>query len=127
MAYIHKVKYYECDKMGVTHHSNYVRFMEESRIDWLDRMGYGFDRMEAEGIVSPVVSISCNYRKTTTFQDEIEIEVKVAEISALKLTLAYEMKVGGEIVFTAESVHCFLENGRPVKIAERFPFLAEQF
>ena len=126
MAYIHKVKYYECDRMGVTHHSNYVRFMEEARIDWLDRLGYGFDRMEAEGIVSPVVSISCSYRRTTTFQDEIEIEVKVAEVSPLKLTLAYEMKTGGEIVFTAESVHCFLENGRPVRIAERFPFLAEK-
>ena len=126
MAYIHKVKYYECDRMGVTHHSNYVRFMEEARIDWLDRHGYGFDRMEAEGIISPVVSISCSYRKATTFQDEKEIEVKVAEVSPLKLTLAYEMKAGGEIVFTAESVHCFLENGRPVRIAERFPFLAEK-
>ena len=125
MAYIHKVKYYECDRMGVTHHSNYIRFMEEARIDWLDRHGYGFDRMEAEGIASPVVSISCNYRKTTTFQDEIEIEVKVAEVSPLKLKLAYEMTVGGETVFTAESVHCFLENGRPVRIAERFPFFVE--
>lgn len=28
--YIHKVKYYECDKMGITHHSNYIRFMEEA-------------------------------------------------------------------------------------------------
>lgn len=126
MAYIHKVKYYECDRMGVTHHSNYVRFMEEARIDWLDRLGYGFDRMEAEGIVSPVVSISCSYRRTTTFQDEIEIDVRVAELSPLKLTLAYEMKVGGETVFTAESVHCFMEGGRPVKIVERFPFLSIQ-
>ena len=64
MAYIHKVKYYECDRMGVTHHSNYIRFMEEARIDWLDRHGYGFDRMEAE-------------------------------VSPMKLTLAYEMKVRG--------------------------------
>lgn len=56
-TYQHEVKYYECDRMGITHHSNYVRFMEEARVDWMDQLGYGFDRMEAEGVVSPVVEV----------------------------------------------------------------------
>ena len=30
-----KINYYETDKMGVVHHSNYIRFMEEARCDWL--------------------------------------------------------------------------------------------
>ena len=34
-TYQHEVKYYECDRMGITHHSNYVRFMEEARVDWI--------------------------------------------------------------------------------------------
>lgn len=122
-TYIHVVKYYECDRMGVTHHSNYVRFMEEARIDLLDKIGYGFEKMEAEGVVSPVVSLSVNYRKPTTFKDRIEIAVRVLSISGLKLTLGYEMNVEGLTVCTAESVHCFLENGRPVVIADRFPLL----
>lgn len=33
-TYIHKVNYYETDKMGITHHSNYIRFMEEARMDF---------------------------------------------------------------------------------------------
>ena len=37
--YKHKVKYYETDKMGVTHHSNYIRFMEEARVEWMENMG----------------------------------------------------------------------------------------
>ena len=45
--YQHEVKYYECDRMGVTHHSNYIRFMEEARVDWLDQLGFGFDKIEA--------------------------------------------------------------------------------
>ena len=124
MAYIHQVRYYECDRMGVTHHSNYIRIMEEARIDFLDRIDCGFERMEAEGIVSPVVSRSCNYRKPTTFKDEIEVEVTVSKLTPLKITLAYVMTVGGQVVFTGESVHCFLENGRHVNIAERFPGIA---
>ena len=121
--YRHEVKYYECDRMGVTHHSNYIRFMEEARIDWMDRLGYGFERMEAEGIVSPVVALSISYKHPTTFKDIIDIELAVAEISALKISFAYTMKSGGKIVCTATSTHCFLENGRPVLLQDRFPQL----
>lgn len=121
--YVHEVKYYECDRMGVTHHSNYVRFMEEARIWWMDQLGYGYERMEAEGIVSPVVAISLNYKRTTTFKDHIEIEVKIAEMTELKLSFSYTMKVEGKLVCTASSTHCFLDGGRPVVFADRFPEL----
>lgn len=119
--YRHEVKYYECDRMGVTHHSNYIRFMEEARVYWMDMLGYGYDRMEADGVVSPVVAVSCNYKHPTTFKDVIEIDVRVAETTELKLSFAYTMKVDGKVVCTASSTHCFLENGRPVVFSERFP------
>ena len=121
--YRHEVKYYETDKMGVTHHSNYIRFMEEARIDWMDQLGYGFDRMEAEGIVSPVVAVNCNYKKTTTFKDVIEISVRIKQLSEVKLIIAYDMRVAGKLVCTGETVHCFFDGGRPAVIAERFPAL----
>ena len=125
-TYQHEVKYYECDRMGITHHSNYVRFMEEARVDWMGQIGYGFERMEAEGVVSPVVSVECNFKRPTTFKDVVEIEVKVEEMSALKITFGYTMRIGDKVVFTGRSVHCFMENGRPVKLAERFPQLYEK-
>ncbi len=121
--YRHEVKYYECGRMGITHPSNYIRFMEEARVDWMDQLGYGFDRMEAEGVVSPVVAIECRYRHTSTFKDIIDIEVDVAEITALKISFKYTMRVGSNTVCTATSTHCFLEQGRPVSLEKRFPEL----
>ena len=97
--------------------------MEEARIDWMDQLGYGFDRMEAEGIVSPVVSVTVNYKKTTTFKDVIEVELRVKQLSEVKLVIAYTMRVGGKVVCTAESTHCFFDAGRPAVISERFPEL----
>ena len=82
--YTHKVHYYETDKMGITHHSNYVRWMEEARVDFLEKKGYGFDRLESEGIASPVVSLECNYKKPSVFSEEIDIEVFVKELKGLK-------------------------------------------
>ena len=119
--YTHIVKYYECDRMGITHHSNYVRFMEEARIDWMDQLGYGFERMEAEGVVSPVMEIECSYKHPTTFKDKIEISVEIEEIRTLKIRFGYTMRVGETVVCTAKSTHCFLENGRPVALETRFP------
>ena len=37
-SYEHKVQYYETDKMGIVHHSNYIRWMEESRIAYPDEL-----------------------------------------------------------------------------------------
>ena len=124
--YSHEVKYYECDRMGVTHHSNYIRIMEEARIDWMDQLGYGFEKMEAEGVVSPVVSLSCNYKRPTTFKDIIEVEVAVSSVSRLKINFEYTMRVRGEVVLTAASTHCFIEGSRPVVLEERFPGLYKE-
>ena len=125
-TYKHEVKYYECDRMGITHHSNYVRFMEEARVDYLDQLGYGFDRIEAEGVVSPVISISCNYKHSTTFKDIIEVEVAITDIQDLRFEFTYTMRVGEKIVCIGKSTHCFMENGRPVIIAKRLPELFEK-
>ena len=84
-----------------------------------------FAKMEAEGVVSPVTEVHCSYKKTTTFQDEIAVEVFVEDISALKLRIGYVMTCRGEVVFTGSSVHCFIENGRPVAFGKRFPGFIE--
>ena len=121
--YKHEVKYYECDRMGITHHSNYVRIMEEARVDFLDSIGYGFDRIEAEGVVSPVISISCNYKHPTTFKDLIEVEVAISSMQDPKFEFTYTMRCAGKVVCLGQSTHCFMENGRPVVIARRLPEL----
>ncbi|MGN0465094.1 MAG: acyl-CoA thioesterase [Lachnospiraceae bacterium] len=120
--YIHEVKYYETDQMKITHHSNYIRFMEEARIDMQRQIGWEYVEFERAGIVSPVVSVSCNYKKTTTFSDIIEIEVKVRKFSGIKLELSYIMTCDGDIVATGESEHCFMdEAGRLVNMKKRYP------
>ena len=66
--YIHTVNYYETDKMGIiTHHLNYIRFMEEARPDFLAEIGFPMTMLEKEEITSPpVVALSCDYKHTTT-------------------------------------------------------------
>ena len=127
--YIHKVNYYETDKMGVTHHSNYIRWMEEARVDFLDKVGLSYDKIEALGIVSPVIGIECEYKVSTTFNDEIEIDVKVKEYKGVRMIIEYKMtnKNTGDIVLTGISKHCFInKENKPVRMKNEFPEIDEK-
>ena len=87
--YKHTVQYYETDRMGITHHSNYIRWMEEARVDFLEQAGWGYDKLEEAGIISPVTSVQCQYKESTTFRDEVEIFVAVKEFKGVRLVLEY--------------------------------------
>ena len=121
-VYQHKVHYYETDRMGVTHHSNYIRFMEEARVAYLDSIGASYARIEAEGVISPVIEVSGRYLHTTTFDDLLEIEVFIKSMTTFKLKIGYIIRCGGKEVFEGWSLHCFLDKaGKPIPIDERYP------
>ncbi|MBQ2752721.1 MAG: acyl-CoA thioesterase [Firmicutes bacterium] len=119
-SYTHKVQYYETDKMGITHHSNYIKWMEEARIDFLEQIGFGYDKVEALGIISPVVSVECKYKAVTKFPEGVEIAVFVESFNGVRLTLGYDMKNSeGKTVCIAKSDHCFMnDEGKIINIAK---------
>lgn len=123
-VYKHKVCYYETDKMGITHHSNYIRWMEEARVDFLEKIGFGYDKLEDIGVMSPVIGIECEYKESTRFNDEVLIEAKIKEFKGVKLVIEYIMKNAnsGNVVLTGCSKHCFIgENNMPVMLKKVLP------
>ncbi|KXT75673.1 acyl-CoA thioesterase [Streptococcus sp. DD12] len=123
-SYQHQVQYYETDRMGITHHSNYIRWMEEARSDLLAQIGFPYDRLEAIGVISPVTAVEADYLATTTFMDEISISVDVIAVKAARLTLAYEMRnrADARLVCQATSQHSFLdEQGNFVNLKRQQP------
>ncbi|MBO4211405.1 MAG: acyl-CoA thioesterase [Oscillospiraceae bacterium] len=122
-AYLHKVHYYETDKMGIVHHSNYIRWMEEARVELLERLGIGFAGMEARGICSPVVEIECRYLRPTRFDETVAIRVSITEFKGVRLKIGYEMlNTAGETVATGASVHCFTDaSGKPIILRKQHP------
>ena len=125
-AYIRKVHYHETDKMGITHHSNYVKWMEEARIDFLDQLGYGYARLESEGISSPVTGRAGQYKHPTTFDDTVCIQVEVEEFKGVRLVIRYIVtnQATGDLVFIGKSQHCFVNReGKPVILKKQCPEL----
>ena len=109
--------------MGITHHSNYIRWMEEARTDYLVQLGWPLEKLEEVGVVSPVTALEVKYQNTTTFADEVRIWVTLVQCTGVRLKLAYRMeKADGAPVFSGTSEHCFLDgNGRIVRLTREPP------
>lgn len=109
--YLHNAKYYETDQMGIVHHSNYIRWMEDARMDLMRQFGISYKDMEDNGIISLVVSVSCQYKSMVHFGDTIEILAKAVKYNGVRFDLEYEMRDAktGELRTTAASTHCFLD------------------
>ena len=126
-SYKHKVQYYETDKMGIVHHSNYIRWMEEARVDFLEKIGWSYDQLEKVGLVSPVLSLNIDYSHPTYFSDMVSIDVEILELKMSKMRVGYKMtNEEGKVVDKCESSHGFLlSSGRPAILKREFPGLYE--
>lgn len=104
-----KINYYETDRMGVVHHSNYIRFLEEARCAWLDFIGLPFATLEENGVTIPVLGVNCDYKYHVTFNDTILIQLSVKEFTGVRMTVGYKVtdKKTGHIVLLGETKHCF--------------------
>lgn len=109
MIFERTINYYETDKMGVVHHSNYIRFLEEARCTMLNNLGYSYGKMEDEGIMIPVLEVNCKYKYHVTAFDTILIDVKIVEFNGVKMRVKYIVtnKANGNLVMEAETKHCF--------------------
>ena len=90
--YCRKVQYHETDKMGITHHANYIKWMEEARISLLESINLPFQFIEDQGIASPVAGLSIDYKNPSTFGDTVLIDVSITKYSGVQLEVGYTMK-----------------------------------
>lgn len=125
-----QVNYYETDKMGVVHHSNYIRYMEEARCSWLNTIEMPFQALEENGITIPVLGVNCSYKYHATFGDTILIKTFVKEYSGVRMTVGYEMKdkETDKIFLTGETKHCFTNKDlKPINLKKIAPQFSDKF
>ncbi|MDR2065383.1 MAG: acyl-CoA thioesterase [Prevotellaceae bacterium] len=117
-----RVRYYETDKMGVVHHSNYVRYYEYARTEMMIYLGFSYGTMEKEGIMMPVISVSSKYIKPAYYEDELVIRVALKDLPGAKMRFFYEIfNQHGDLINTGETVLSFTSTvtNRPCRPPKR--------
>lgn len=122
------VHYYETDQMGIVHHSNYIRWFEEARTDFLEQIGLPYDKIEEEGILIPVLGVSCKYKSAIRFGDRVCVYLKVTYFNGVRFRVSYQVigKETGVVHAVGESEHGFVNRDMvPVRMKREFPRMYE--
>jgi len=112
-----KVRYCETDQMGLVHHGSYVNYFEEARISWISNLGFSYGEMEKSGIILPVSKLNINYLRPAYFENDLVVNVELAELPTSRLIFNYTITNKDEVVVTGTTVLAFLnkETKKPVR------------
>ena len=130
VPYEHHTKYHETDQQGIIHHSNYVKWMEDARMNLMEQLGLGYKQMETMEIMSPVLSMSVEFRSVVKFDDTVVIDTQLIAYDGYKMEIAYRIydKKTGEDRAIAKSKHCFVnKSGMPISLKRVYPELDTKF
>lgn len=105
------VRYYETDQMGFVHHSNFLKYFEKARIDWLDSIGLSYSKMEKSGLILPVVKTNVKFIHPAFFGDTLEILLNINLPPTVKLDFDYVVfNQDGKKIATGSTTIAFLDS-----------------
>lgn len=103
--------------MGVAHHSAYVPWCEEARIEWLRAHGRSYRDLEASGIFMPVIDLHISYKRSLRFDDEAVLTTTAEAVGPSRLVFHTEIRNGDILCASAEvTVACVNREGRPMRL-----------
>lgn len=106
---LHQVRYAETDQMRFVHHSNYVKYFEMARIEWLDALGVSYAQMEREGLLMPVVYVAMTFKKPLFFGDSFKVKVSLKKPPLATLEFDYTItNQAEEEICTGSTVLAFI-------------------
>jgi len=105
------VRFSEVDSMGVVWHGNYIKYLEDGREAFGARYGLGYLDFHRNGVMVPLVKISCDYKKPLKYGDSAIVETKFINCESAKLQFDYIIynKSNRDIISTATSVQVFID------------------
>ncbi|WP_405760406.1 acyl-CoA thioesterase [Anaerovibrio slackiae] len=87
----HKVNFYDTDAMAVVHHSNYIRWFEIGRVEFLRQAGITLTELMDDGYVFPITEVSAKYMNSGYFDDELIIETTPVALTKAKMAFSYRV------------------------------------
>ncbi len=118
----HRVRFYETDKMGVVHHSSFVKWFEDARIEFFRNLGLNYKLIEDAGFNLAVAEINGRFLEPVLFDELILIKVSIQKFNKIYMKFNYVVyNQKNEVVLKGYTKHIVV--GRDLKKAK----LPEEF
>ncbi len=85
------VRYAETDKMGIVYHANYLIWFEVARTEFLNKLGFPYEKLEEKGIMSPVIKVDIDYGKSFTYGDTAVVYTYISKNTPVRTEYSYEV------------------------------------
>ncbi len=109
-----RVRYTECDPMGVAHHTAYPVWFEIGRTELLRESGVAYRDLEQQGFLIAVVKLSVQYKQPARYDDLLVLQTCVTEVRRATINHSYDLRRDGCLLTTATTtVVCLDRDGRP--------------
>lgn len=109
-------RYAETDQMGVIHHGTYATYFELARIEWLQSLGLSYAKLEAQGILLPVLSLSTEFKHPLYFEDQIKIEICLDNDPSSIIDFSYQIFNRDKVLCTTAKTRLAFVNAETRKI-----------
>ena len=120
----HHVNFYDTDAMAVVHHSNYIRWFEIGRVEYLRSIGITLNQLMDDGFVFPITEVRAKYVSPGRFDDVVLIETTATALTKVKMAFDYRIlrKSNGELMVTGHSQNVFTrkDTGSITRLPEKY-------
>lgn len=114
-----RVRYAECDPMGVAHHSAYPVWFEIGRTELLRVAGMDYRDLESDGFMLAVVKLAVQYKAPARYDDLLRLETTLTSAGHVKIEHTYRLLRDGLLLATAQTtLACLDRHGRPQPLPE---------
>lgn len=120
------VRYQETDKMGIVHHSVYPIWYEVARTDYIKILGITYSKMEALGVMTPIIEVTSKYSMPAYYEDELKIEVQVIKITPARIVFEYKVYKKGldKPINIGTTMHAWVgKDMKPINMKKHMPEL----
>ncbi len=123
IEYVHRqrVRYRECDPMGVVYHAHYIDYFEAARTEALRAHGLAYKTLEDSGVIMPVVELAVRYHRPARYDDRLDVTVRI-ETPETRARFEYEVRRADEatVLVSGAVTLCFFDpaRGRTVRAPE---------
>jgi len=71
-----RVLFADTDAMWVVYHTNYIKWFELGRNEFMRQLGVPYTEMEKLGLNLPLINVSCEYLKFATYDQLLTVETE---------------------------------------------------
>ena len=109
---------FETDFGGVVSNTRYLEYIERGRYALMHEAGLKISEVwETHGVQPVVRSVEVEYLGFARHEDELVLDVSVAEIQAARSILRFELKRGDEVLMRATQTLAYLNrNWKPTRV-----------